>query len=265
MPWGIEVPGDKDHTIYVWFDALVNYISAIGWPIDMGKFNSWWPVVQYCGKDNLRYQSAIWQAMLMAAGISPSKQIIINGFITGAGGVKMSKTLGNVVDPRKIINEYGTEALRFYLAREINQFEDSPFTAESFKDSYNANLANGLGNLVSRVMKMAETNLEKPVSLMKPILPAEYTEALESFEIKKAADLIWKEISIQDAYIQETKPFSLIKTDPEGAKKIIIRLVQKLDHIAHMLLPIMSSTAAKIKELILQNKSPGMPLFPRKD
>ena len=264
MPWGIEVPGDPNHIMYVWFDALVNYISAIGWPVDMKKFNDWWPATQYCGKDNLRYQSAIWQAMLMAAGISPSKQIIINGFITGAGGVKMSKTLGNVVDPREIINEYGTEALRFYLAREINQFEDSSFTAESFKDSYNANLANGLGNLISRIMKMAEVNLEMPVKLNKLILPAEYTEAMESFEIKKAVDLIWNEISIQDAYIQETKPFSLIKTDPAKAKEIITHLVQKLDHIAYMLLPIMPSTAAKIKELIFSNKAPIAPLFPRK-
>lgn len=270
MPWGIEVPGDPEHTMYVWFDALVNYISAIGWPRDMEKFNSWWPVTQYCGKDNLRYQSAVWQAMLMAASLPPSKQIVINGFVTGAGGIKMSKTLGNVVDPREIISEYGlsaqagAEALRFYVAREIQTFEDSPFTKESFKESYNANLANGLGNLVSRVMKMAEAHLSGPIELTKPILPAEFAQALESFDIKKAADLIWKEISIQDAYIQETKPFSLIKTEPEKAKEIIARLVEKLDHIAFMLDPFMPETAKKIKELVRSNKTPATPLFMRK-
>jgi len=277
MPWGIEVPGDPDHTMYVWFDALVNYISAIGWPCPAEarqgeggpsdkecEFYKWWPVTQYCGKDNLRYQSAVWQAMLMAAGISPSKQIVINGFITGAGGIKMSKTLGNIVDPRDIINEYGTDALRFYLAREIQSFEDSSFTKEGFQESYNANLANGLGNLVSRIMKMAEDNLGGPALLSKQILPVSYTAALESFDIKKAAEFIWKEISIQDMYIQETKPFSLIKTDPEGSKKIITHLVEKLHHIAHMLLPIMPATAEEIKELIIQNKAPETPLFLRK-
>ena len=264
QPWGIEVPNDPDHTMYVWFDALVNYISAIGWPEDTKKFNSWWPVVQYCGKDNLRYQAAIWQSMLMAAGVSPSKQIIINGFITGAGGLKMSKTIGNVVDPRDIINEYGAEALRLYLCKEVNQFEDSPFTLEGFKESYNANLANGLGNLVSRVMKMAEVNLSQPVELDKSVLPAEYTENLESFEIKKAAEFIWKEISMQDMKIQETKPFSLIKIKPEKAKAIITELVQKIYSIAHMLTPFMPETAEKIKKLVTENKSPETPLFLRK-
>src|SRR6185503_18100280 len=118
---------------------------------------------QYCGKDNLRFQSAMWQAMLMAAELPPSHQIVINGFITGDGGVKMSKTLGNVADPTEIVKEYGTDALRFFLAKEISNFEDSPFTMERFKDAYNAGLANGLGNLTSRIMKMAQDNLEGPV------------------------------------------------------------------------------------------------------
>jgi len=267
MPWGIEVPDDPEHVMYVWFDALINYISAIGWPDDKEKFNKWWiepgGVVQYCGKDNLRQQAAMWQAMLMAANLPPSKHIIINGFII-SGGKKMSKTLGNVIDPFAIVSEYGADSLRYYVAREFHPFEDSDITMERFKDTYNANLANGLGNLISRIMKMAEANLEIPVKLTKPILPVEYIEGLESFEIKKAMDLIWNEISIQDAYIQETKPFSLIKTDPAKAKEIITHLVQKLDHIAYMLLPIMPSTAAKIKELILSNKAPIAPLFPRK-
>jgi len=267
MPWGIEVPDDPEHVMYVWFDALINYISAIGWPDDKEKFNKWWiepgGVVQYCGKDNLRQQAAMWQAMLMAANLPPSKHIIINGFII-SGGKKMSKTLGNVIDPFAIVSEYGADSLRYYVAREFHPFEDSDITMERFKDTYNANLANGLGNLISRIMKMAEANLEIPVKLTKPILPVEYIEGLESFEIKKAMDLIWNEISIQDAYIQETKPFSLIKTDPAKAKEIITHLVQKLDHIAYMLLPIMPSTAAKIKELIFSNKAPIAPLFPRK-
>jgi len=160
MPWGIPVPGDENQVMYVWFDALVNYISTLGWP-EVGEgsnFQKYWVngnPTQYCGKDNLRFQSAMWQAMLMAADIPNSHQIIINGFITGDGGVRMSKTLGNVVDPRDIVNEYGTDALRYFLLREISSFEDSPFTVERFKESYNSGLANGIGNLVSRIMTMS--------------------------------------------------------------------------------------------------------------
>ena len=137
MPWGIEVPGDSGHVMYVWFDALVNYVSAVGWPDDEEKFDKWWNtsggVVQYAGKDNLRQQSAMWQAMLFSAGIIPSKQIIIDGFITGEGGVKMSKSLGNTVSPFDVVRDFGTDALRYFMAREISPFEDGVFTMERFK------------------------------------------------------------------------------------------------------------------------------------
>ena len=118
MSWGVEVPDDPDHIMYVWFDALVNYISAIGWPDNLNNFKKWWPVTQYCGKDNIRQQSAMWQAMLMSVGLSPSKQIIINGFIN-IRGQKMSKSSSNVIDPIQLVDEYGTDALRYYIAREI--------------------------------------------------------------------------------------------------------------------------------------------------
>ncbi|MFZ3015596.1 MAG: methionine--tRNA ligase, partial [Minisyncoccia bacterium] len=166
MPWGIEVSGDEDHVMYVWFDALTNYISTLGWPDDLENFEKYWEngtPTQYCGKDNLRFQSAMWQAMLMAADLPNSHQIIINGFITGDGGIKMSKTLGNVVDPKEIVAEYGIDALRYFLLREVSSFEDSPFTIERFKEAYNSGLANGIGNLTSRIIKMAETNLSAPV------------------------------------------------------------------------------------------------------
>src|SRR5574343_404946 len=117
MPWGVEVPDDTDQVMYVWFDALVNYISSIGWPNDMDKFNKYWTnadnIVQYCGKDNLRQQSAMWQAMLLSVGIPNTKQIVIDGFVTGEGGLKMSKSLGNVINPVDIVKEYGTDALRY--------------------------------------------------------------------------------------------------------------------------------------------------------
>jgi methionyl-tRNA synthetase len=163
MPWGIPVPGDSNHVMYVWFDALVNYISTLGWPDNKANFEKFWvngTPVQYAGKDNLRQQSAMWQAMLLSAGLPPTSTIVINGFIN-SGGQKMSKSLGNVISPYDVVNEYGTDALRYYVCRELSAFEDSDMTMEKFKESYNANLANGLGNLVSRIMKMAQDNIEK--------------------------------------------------------------------------------------------------------
>lgn len=269
MPWGIEVPGDSTQVMYVWFDALVNYISVIGWPDDMKKFDKWQVqtggMVQYCGKDNLRQQTAMWQAMLMAANLPNSQRVIIDGFITGAGGVKMSKSLGNVTSPLELLAEYGTDALRYYIAREIHPFEDTPFTKEGFKGAYNANLANGLGNLVSRVMKMAETNLSEPVSIPDKYADEEYTKALNEFNIQKAADVVWKKIALVDAKIQNSQPFKLVKTDKEKGTEIIKELVCDLSVIARLLLPIMTNTAEDIIKLIKENKTPVKPLFVRKD
>ncbi len=271
MPWGIPVPGDDMHVMYVWFDALTNYISTLGWPESEGdtegNFEKYWVngnPIQYCGKDNLRFQSAMWQAMLMAAELPNSKQIIINGFITADHGLKMSKTLGNVVNPTEIVNEYGTDALRYFLLREISSFEDSPFTLERFKDAYNSGLANGLGNLTSRIMTMAENNLDKPVDIKVEPYP-EYFNFLEQYEIHKATDLIWKQISALDLIIQTEVPFKIIKTDAEKGKKIITDLVVELYRISLMLEPIIPETAKKIQKLIKENKKPETPLFLRKD
>lgn len=269
MPWGIEVPGDSDQVMYVWFDALVNYISAINWPNDLEKYNKWHVetggMVQYCGKDNLRQQTAMWQAMLMAAGLTNSQTVIIDGFVTGAGGVKMSKSLGNGIDPVELITEYGTDAMRYYVSRELSPFEDSPMTAEMFKEAYNANLANGLGNLVSRVMKMAETNLEGAVTVPEKSISQEFFDLLEKFEIQKATDFVWSKISEADKLIQEKQPFKLVKTNKEQGIEIIKDLVIRLYTIGRMLNPIMPETSKKIKDLVKTNKAPEAPLFLRKE
>lgn len=272
MPWGIPVPGDEKQVMYVWFDALVNYISAIGWPNDLAKFQKWWVesggVVQYCGKDNLRQQSAMWQAMLMSANaqtgnLNPSQTIVIDGFIT-SGGRKMSKSEGNVIDPIAVVNEYGAEPFRYFVARELHPFEDSDFTMEKFKDAYNSHLANGLGNLVSRIMKMAETNLEGPVSVGKNTLPTDFTKALDQFDIKKAADIVWEKIGALDTRIQKTEPFKLVKTDKAAAVKIITELATELYSVGCMLAPILPETSKTIKELVNANKTPAIPIFLRK-
>jgi len=201
----------------------------------------------------------------LSAGLSPSKQIVIHGFIT-SGGEKMSKSIGNVVDPFKIIDEYGTDALRYYLARHVHSFEDSDFTMEKFKEVYNANLANGLGNLVSRVMKMSEMYLQEPVvvadEMFGEVTKGEYEHLIGQYEIQKTADIIWKRIGELDAYVQKTQPFKTIKEDEDKAKKDIVYLVNGLMGVAHMLMPFLPETAEKIKKAIAENKAPE-PLFVR--
>ncbi len=265
MPWGISVPGDDAQVMYVWFDALVNYISALGWPEDEEEFKKWWPGMQIAGKDNLRQQSAMWVAMLLSAGLPPPKTILINGFIT-SGGIKMSKSLGNVLDPLVFAKEYGVDALRYYLARHVNSFEDSDVTEEKFRDAYNANLANGLGNLVARVMTLAEKYLDAPVAvdaITDEPLKGEYNSHLNQFDFNRAMDVVWKKIGELDRYAQENKPWETIKTDEKKAKHDIAHLVTGLSLIAHLLEPVMPDTAAKIKEAVVRNTAPA-PLFMRK-
>ncbi len=272
MTWGVPVPNDADHIMYVWFDALTNYISTLGWPEDQKNFEKFWKngtPTQYCGKDNTRFQSVMWQAMLLAAGLPPTHTVVVNGFVTGDGGIKMSKSLGNVVDPIDILNEYSTEALRYFVSCEISPFEDSPFTMDRFKNAYNTNLANGLGNLVSRIMKMATTHLEKPVEIsneiFENILPTEYKKALDSFDIQTASNIIWKYIGDADQLIQEKTPFKLVKTNKVAAVLIIKDLCTRLYNIGILLEPILPKTSEVIKKLVKENKMPDAPLFLRKE
>jgi methionyl-tRNA synthetase len=277
MPWGIEVPGDPSQVMYVWFDALVNYIDAIGWPDKPEEFQKWWietgGVVQYCGKDNLRQQSAMWQAMLMAAKLPPSKMIIVNGFVTGDGGIKMSKSLGNTIEPQDVVKEFGMDALRYYVTRELHPFEDSPFTIEKFKHAYNAHLANGLGNLVSRIMKMAQSNdikfdAEAALLLSKSSEAAEiftkYKQGFEKYDLQQASNAVWELVGNTDKIVQEREPFKKIKTDRAGAESDIRELLARLEMIGSLLLPILPETAAKILNLVETNTMPPSPLFVRK-
>ncbi|MDQ5958156.1 MAG: methionyl-tRNA synthetase [Patescibacteria group bacterium] len=267
MPWGIEVPGDSDHVMYVWFDALVNYISAIGWPEDEASFEKWavlsGGMVQYAGKDNLRPQAGMWQAMLLAAGLPPSKNIIIDGFINASDGQKMSKSLGNTIGPKELVDEFGVEAVRYYIARHINDFEDFDFSVEKMKEAYNANLANGLGNLVSRVMKMASSN-NVTIDTENIALPKNNNN-LDVYRLNRAIDDIWVLISKADGFIQLEKPFSTIKTDQKKGESQIQTLLRELYQIACMLEPFMPTTSAIIKNLIKENKMPEVSLFVRKD
>lgn len=273
MSWGIPVPGDDTQVMYVWFDALVNYIATLGWPDNTESFETYWTrgtPVQYCGKDNTRFQGVMWQAMLMAAELPNSHQIVVNGFITGDGGVRMSKTLGNVIDPLGIADEYGTDVLRFFLLREITSFEDSPFTIERFRESYQANLANGLGNLVSRIMKMV-VNYDVTYALptdedlleFDDAVPEGFKEKIDTFDLKSAMDDIWREVTGLDWLIQNKEPFKLAKTDLPGAQAIVSELAIRLYIIGFLLQPFMPTTANTIMELVKEKKMPETPLFNR--
>jgi len=276
MPHGVPVPGDESQVMYVWFDALSNYISTLGWPEDEENFTNFWiegAPLQFCGKDNLRQQSAMWQAMLLSAGLPPSRQIVIHGHIK-SDGRKMSKSVGNVIDPQEIITEYGADVLRYYLLRHLHPFEDPDMTRESMKDTYNANLANGLGNLVSRVTNMyVSYDVEVAIDHEADVaLEQEDGEALvgfiNSYRFDQAMNYIWAEIAHLDVFIAENEPYKLIKSDDpaqvEEAEQAVAYLVLRLFDIASMLTPFMPETAAEIKRVIAAKEKPE-PLFERRE
>lgn len=273
--WGVPVPDDDSQLMYVWCDALANYISAIGYGstrnIDISKFRKFWPAdLHVIGKDILRFHALIWPAMLMSAKLSLPKAIFVHGFIL-SGGRKMSKTLGNVIDPFALIDRYGADAARYYFLREIMPFEDGDITEEKFKEAYNANLANGLGNLTARIMKMSEQHLVQPTPNSGAKLATgratndqrpTTSDFMDNFELSKTMDLIWRKISDLDLRIQKTQPFKLIKEDEIKAKEIVRELVSGLWDIALMLKPFLPETSEKIIAAIQSNKMPEA-LFPR--
>ena len=268
MDWGIEVPNDNNHVMYVWFDALTNYVSCLDWPNDEeGKYAKFWQngeTLQLAGKDQLRFQSVIWQAMLKSAGLPATQTIFYHGFIN-SGGQKMSKSLGNVISPYEMVERYGTDATRYILLRHVHPFDDSDVTWEKMDEWYTANLVNGLGNLVARVMKMAETHLDEPIKRPEATgFDTEYLLALNTFNFQIACDLIWKKVGEADEKIAETEPFKLVKTDKESAQKIIKELVSDLYVIGRLLNPVMPTANKIIKEAILTNKKPEN-LFKRLD
>ena len=274
MPWGIPVPGDESQVMYVWFDALVNYISAIGWPSNADKFKSFWPAVQVAGKDNLRQQSAMWQAMLMSAQILPSKQIWIHGFITN-NGQKISKSLGNTVDPMALVKEFGTDAVRYYLLKYFNPFEDSDFSIESFKEVYNADLANGLGNLVSRTSNMIEKYFDGVVDkndrensfndFLFIKLSKEIDQLVNEYRFSDALREIMFLVKTWDQGIDRLKPWLKVKEDKKIVFSWLSDLVGQIDFFTYKLQPFLPETSEKIEKIFKATKikKPTEPLFRR--
>lgn len=266
LSWGVPVPGDDSQVMYVWFDALTNYISTTGWSEDAdGNFKKFWEdghTVQIAGKDQVRFQSIIWQAMLMSGGLPTTDTIFYHGFIN-SGGQKMSKSLGNVISPFEMVEKYGTEATRYMLLRHVHPVDDSDVTWEKMDEWYTAHLVNGYGNLVSRVMKLAETHLE--ASIERPEaqnFPEEYTQAIEQFDFNAALDYIWKRIGDLDEKITSTEPFKVVKEDVAKGRELIAGMATELYMITRMLNPFMPDTNDLVKKTILENKKPEN-LFPR--
>lgn len=259
LSWGVPVPGDDSQVMYVWFDALTSYISTLGWPEDKnGDFKKFWEkgeTLQLAGKDQIRFQSLMWQAMLMSADIKNTDQIFYHGFIN-SGGQKMSKSLGNVISPLDMVKRYGVDGTRYLLLRHVNPFEDTDVTWERLDEWYESDLVNGLGNLVSRIMKMVENYNVAHVRLGKQVLN------IENLDVKKYLDSVWSKIHELDKDIQDKEPYKLFKNDPKMAVNIVADLCTKLSEIANMLIHVMPTTSDKISSSLGRREKPEN-LFPR--
>lgn len=277
LPWGIAVPGDESQIMYVWFDALTNYISALGWPEEKKEFETFWPAdIHVIGKDINRFHTALWPAMLMSAEIDPPKQVLVHGFISSEGK-KMSKSLGNVVDPVKLVNKYSTDAVRYYLLREIPTTEDGDFSQEKFKERYNHDLANNLGNLLNRVLVMMKRYEIAPVKLKKQYSSLDelkkdypqcyifdnkrYNELLDDFRLDLALGEIWKIITESNQLIDKEKPWVLAKNDKKKLEFVLQNLHSRLNVIGCLLEPFLPETGQKIAKQ-LKSLKPEV-LFPK--
>jgi methionyl-tRNA synthetase len=282
VKWGVPVLSDPDHTIYVWFDALINYISAIGFGKKLGlkeysdypvNFDEVWPAdVHLIGKEIYRFHAVIWPAVLMALGVELPGRVFAHGWWT-VEGEKMSKSLGNFIDPRDITEKYGVDPLRYFLFREVPFGGDGDFSIESFKKRFNADLANDLGNLLSRTLNMAAKSVgeipaeykeESALSEKAQNTDAAFSRHMDDLAYDKALDSVWALISDMNRYIDETKPWTLAKTEPGKAKTILLELVFALKSVNKWIAPFMPAVAKEMESRL----KPGAiekytPLFPR--
>src|SRR3990172_1201454 len=269
--WGIPVPGDEKQVIYVWFDALSNYINALGYADDGEKFKKYWlenpnrthvigkGILRFhaVGKGIIRFHAVYWPAMLLSAGIPLPTEIFVHGYLT-VDGQKISKSLGNVIDPFALAEKYGTDPVRYYLLAKFSPFEDGDFSEAKLKETYNAGLANGLGNLVSRVAKLAEG---KEIGDRRSEIGEEkYENALENFRLDEALAIAWSRMSELDKYVNENKPWE--KQD-EALDKDLRYLISNILSLTSLLEPFLPETAEKIRKQFAGKIKPASPLFPR--
>lgn len=267
MPHGVPVPGDESQVMYVWFDALVNYISTLGWPDEAGNYKIYWPGLQVCGKDNLRPQAAMWQAMLLSAGLPNSAKILVFGFLT-VNGQKISKSLGNTVDPFELADKYGADAVRYYLLAEMSPFEDGDYSAEKFKERYNADLANGLGNLAARVSNLLEKNEIKTdlkVNLKDPYIQETvkgFEAAMSGYRFNEALQAIWNKLRDCNETLSHKAPWKM--AEKKEIEAVLKPLSADILNCAYLLEPFIPNVAQKIQEQFAASQvKKGEILFPR--
>jgi methionyl-tRNA synthetase len=270
VSWGIPIPWDPSHTVYVWADAFLNYLTGLDWDGGEKVKSDFWPAdVQLMSKDILRVHATIWPAMLLSLGIPLPRVLFIHGFFT-ISGEKMSKSLGNVIDPVEWAQKYGPDVVRYYLLREVPFGQDGDVSEEKLKARYNSDLANGLGNLFSRVTNMVEKffegNLEAELNKSPKDL-SQVSEAFYSLNFSQGLITAWEAIAWADGLIDKSKPWELFKTEPEKVKELLISLCALLYEVSFRLSPIMPDTCNIIRKTLESEKivKPEQPLFPKAD
>ncbi len=267
LDWGVDVPGDDSHVMYVWFDALSNYISAIGYENNSDEYKKFWPAnTHVVGKDIARFHCVIWPAMLLSAGLEVPKSVYVHGFIS-SGGHKMSKSLGNVIDPVDVVEKYGVEPVRYYLLRYIPSYNDGDFSTKKFEEVYQSDLANNLGNLVSRVASMINKYSDGIYDLKKVQNDLGLEDLIDDFKFDKALEQIFSKLDSLNVAIEQFKPWEIAKTDLDSTKDFLSGVACEVIDLANELKAFLPETAEKILNVFKDGKvaSDVQPLFPRLD
>ncbi|MEI8338491.1 MAG: methionine--tRNA ligase [bacterium] len=269
IEWGITVPGDDSQVMYVWFEALINYLTGLGYP-DAQNFKDFWPAnIQVIGKDIIRFHAAVWPAMLMGLNLPLPKKLYVHGFIN-VDGQKMSKSLGNRVDPFAVIEKYGTDGFRYFFLKHIPSYNDGDFSWEAMEAAYNSELANELGNAVSRTAAMVSRYQDGEIGDLPELNfnSQDYNQALENCRFDRALEEIWQHVRGLNQYIEQQQPWSVAKTDDkEKLQQILAHQVAVLLEIAILLEPILPDTSAKINQVFKSGKIQAIDgtLFPKKE
>ncbi len=261
LPWGIEVPNDPEQVLYVWFDALTNYVTAVGFGNDEQKLNDWWPGIQFFGPDNLRFQGVIWQGMLASAGLKPSKKLLEHGMVLGPDGTKMAKSKGNVISPFEQEKKYGAETVRFYLLTGISTYGDSSYKEEDLVNMYNSRLANNFGNLLNRVIHLAnskgveiniEDTVEKQFKQRVDIIQGEIEDLYSNYEIALAGEKIDELADWGNKYITSEHPWN---TDNKDSQTVLNNLSYLLKVIIKLYLPIIPQNSERARIALEEKRS----------